>query len=623
MEELYFTKFESRIPHQPLERSNLRSFLFKIFAVLTLAAGTYYMLWRWTQTINYDIAFYSVPLAVAETLSLFGIFLYFFDMWYGRNLTIKAPPIHLSEIQRADKDRMISIDIFITTINEEADLLRYTIRDAKALRLPDPEMKLNIYMLDDGRRDGRKPGENIKALCEEEGIGYITRETNKGYKAGNLNNALQYSSGDIFVILDADARPFPDMLLHTLGYFRQPHVAWVQTSHWFYDTTEEMPLHQYLCHLLRIRSPLAISILKKLFGRIKTGKDIYGSDPRPFYEILLRGRNYHKAAFCCGAGSVHRRKALLECAEERRRNRCSQLLKEYARKNPHATPQMLSLQEKLILSEEELSPFIHHISEDLYTSMVLQCSSAGWHGVLHPQVECKLLSPQDLGTFVKQRARYAEGAISIFLGDNPLLKKGLTWQQKICYFHSVWTYFGGIWTLLFLFSPITYFYAGLVPVSCETSAFLTHFCAFYFLFRISDTVASGGISQKRGRQYYVCLFWINIRAVFKMMFIRKTSFNVTPKKRQQSGALKHIWPHLAIIVLTLGGTAYRLEEVYMGAEHMSLALAMNCGWGLYNVYLLNVFVRAAYWSPSMTAPVESEAPRVIQTSPQISELENV
>ena len=60
----------------------------------------------------------------------------------------------------------------------------------------------------------------------------FAQHANIGFKAGNLQNGIENSSGDLFVILDADARPFPAFLKNTLGYFRKQRVAWVQTCQW-------------------------------------------------------------------------------------------------------------------------------------------------------------------------------------------------------------------------------------------------------------------------------------------------------------------------------------------------------------------------------------------------------
>ena len=49
--------------------------------------------------------------------------------------------------------------------------------------------------------------------------------------------------------------------------------------------------------------------------------------------------------------------------------------------------------------ETELTPYKFHVSEDIYTSMVLhEDRPRTWKSVYHPLVETRMLSPQDLLT---------------------------------------------------------------------------------------------------------------------------------------------------------------------------------------------------------------------------------
>lgn len=119
------------------------------------------------------------------------------------------------------------VDILICTYNEPLYLLELTI--AAATNLEYPADKFMVHICDDGRRD------ELKALCEDYGINYITREDNKGAKAGNINNALQVIKGDLFAVLDADMIPKKDFLKQTIGYFCNENLAFVQTPQVYYN----------------------------------------------------------------------------------------------------------------------------------------------------------------------------------------------------------------------------------------------------------------------------------------------------------------------------------------------------------------------------------------------------
>lgn len=115
------------------------------------------------------------------------------------------------------------------TYDEDPELVRLGIIDAKRMTYPHP-IDVRIHILDDGRRPA------MKIVTEEKGANYISRTTNEGFKAGNLRNAMDLTSGVFMVIYDANTRPFPSLLEHTLGYFRDEKMAWVQTPRPYHRT---------------------------------------------------------------------------------------------------------------------------------------------------------------------------------------------------------------------------------------------------------------------------------------------------------------------------------------------------------------------------------------------------
>jgi cellulose synthase (UDP-forming) len=64
------------------------------------------------------------------------------------------------------------------------------------------------------------------------------------------------------------------------------------------------------------------------------------------------------------------------------------------------------------------------ITEDMATAMRLH--SLGWKSVFYPEVLAYGLAPEDLGTSLKQRLRWAQGTVQVFVRENPLFKKGLS-----------------------------------------------------------------------------------------------------------------------------------------------------------------------------------------------------
>jgi cellulose synthase (UDP-forming) len=603
LKKFYFNKFENRRPYPSIPNHPLRTLLFQFFGILTIAFGIAYLHWRWRYSLNPDAMGFSIFLASAETLSFISTVLVIFNFWSYKDPPKQQPVHYLSEIEdlQGRPDRPVKIDVFIATYNEEVELVRYSIIDAKNMTYPFGDVKVKIFVLDDGRRDGRNPQkENMKKVAEEEGVGYLIREHNEGYKAGNLKNALEHTNGDIFVILDADTRPFPKLLEHTTGYFRNPKLAWVQTPQWFYDTTEAEKLSDVMKRKIRLQQSrrfpgIALGkLIDLLFGKIEINEDIFGNDPRLFYDVILRKRNFYNAAFCCGAGSIHRREAIMSLAVKDFAKKLHELEKEL--KTEHKDETEIEVQTHELLLKEDIIPFKFHASEDIYTSIMLHADKQKrWESIQHPDVECKMLSTQDLDSWVKQHQRYAEGSLDIALKDNPMFIKGLKFGQRICYFATIWSYFAPLWILVFLLSPLIFFFTLDLPVRAYSFEFFKYFIPFQVLNTLTITLGCWGINTRRGDQYYISSFWMMLLSLITVIRGKKVKFNVTHKGISTAKNTVHFLPHLIIIVLTFIGIIYNIILLRLGIHPTPSGFAANTFWCLFNIIALSVIIRAAYW----------------------------
>jgi cellulose synthase (UDP-forming) len=151
---------------------------------------------------------------------------------------------------------------------ESIDVIRQT-----ALAARDLIGSHTTYILDDGKSD------KVRALAEDIGVQYIRRHNNIGAKAGNLNHALSLTSGEYFVIFDADFVAKPNFLTETLPFFVKPGVAFVQT-----------PQHY-----------------NNMNNLISRGA---GYMQNVFYKLIQPGKNRFNAAFCVGTNVIFRRSAV-------------------------------------------------------------------------------------------------------------------------------------------------------------------------------------------------------------------------------------------------------------------------------------------------------------------------
>ncbi|MFC4396707.1 glycosyltransferase family 2 protein [Arthrobacter sedimenti] len=235
----------------------------RVVVVLTVLTGLNYIAWRWAASLNWDAWWIALPLVVAETYSLIDVMLFGMTVW---KLKIrKGAPEPPSDA---------TVDVFITTYNEDLDMVLTTARAAQKIRHPH-----STWILDDGARP------ELRALCEQHGLGYVTRSEDwtkdlpRHAKAGNLNNALMVTHGEFLLILDADQIPEPDILEKTLGYFNNRRVALVQTPQYFSNVPASDPL---------------------------------GSQAPLFYGPIQQGKDGWNAAFFCGSNAILRREALMQ-----------------------------------------------------------------------------------------------------------------------------------------------------------------------------------------------------------------------------------------------------------------------------------------------------------------------
>lgn len=235
------------------------------------------------------------------------------------------------------------------------------------------------------------------------------------------------------------------------------------------------------------------------------------------------------------------------------------------------------------------------ITEDMATAMRLH--SNGWKSVFYPEVLAYGLAPEDFGTSLKQRLRWAQGTIQVFLRENPLFNKGLSFPQKMMYFATMYSYFSGFFNLVLLLAPIVFFFTDIAPVSSWSVSFFVRFLPFFVANKIMFRFVSAGIPVWRGEQYNLAMFPLNIKAVLSVFTGKKLSFVVTPKRREGGRNFRLIWAQSAVIVLTVAGMVFGVIKYAFGLGMDWLGLVVNLVWAVYNIASLAIVVKALYYEP--------------------------
>lgn len=254
----------------PTNRSRL--IVRSVMAILAIR----YLIWRSVATLNFA-HWASIALSLAFFLNEL--------VWIGSYLLYLAQTAWTTEKNRSvaanhyaqdvlAKRYVPSVDVFIPTYKEPDYIVRRTVIGCQAMEYPNK----TIYILDDTRRP------HIKALAEELGCEYITRPDNNHAKAGNLNNALKQTSGELITVMDADFVPFKHFLTRTVGFFQDPKIDLVQTPQHFYNP-------DYHARNLGL-------------------EQVQPNDMEHFFGHVQPGRDSTNSVICCGTSYVVRRSSL-------------------------------------------------------------------------------------------------------------------------------------------------------------------------------------------------------------------------------------------------------------------------------------------------------------------------
>lgn len=240
--------------------------------IITIVISTRYIYWRYTDTLQFTDTG-----SLVVGYALFGAELYAFVVLLLGYVQTAVPLNRKPCALPKDKDLWPSVDVYIPTYNEPLHVVKSSIYAAQNLDWP--RHKLKIYVLDDGDRS------EFRRFSELAGVNYISRTENVHAKAGNINNAMKLTNGELIAIFDCDHIPTRSFLQLSVGWFLKDHkLGTVQTPHHYYTPDP----------------------FEKNLG-------IHGNIPNEgklFYGLVQDGNDFWDASFFCGTCAVLRRSSL-------------------------------------------------------------------------------------------------------------------------------------------------------------------------------------------------------------------------------------------------------------------------------------------------------------------------
>jgi len=275
-----------------------------------------------------------------------------------------------------------------------------------------------------------------------------------------------------------------------------------------------------------------------------------------FYGLVQNGNDMWNAAFFCGSCAVLRRSAI-----------------------------------------ESIGGFaVETVTEDAHTALRLH--RAGWNSAYLGTPQAAGLATESLSAHIGQRIRWARGMAQIFRTDNPLLGRGLTIFQRLCYANAMLHFLVGLPRLIYLTAPLAFLllhaYIIYAPALLIVLYVLPHM--------IHASLTNARLQGKHrhsfwGEVYETVLAWYIARPTTVALFNPgKGKFNVTAKgglmdENQFDWHIARPYLLLAILnVLGLGFAAWRI--IYGPAAEIATVLVSTV-WVLYNLLIIGTAVAVA------------------------------
>lgn len=239
-----------------------------------------------------------------------------------------------------------------------------------------------------------------------------------------------------------------------------------------------------------------------------------------------------------------------------------------------------------------------NIAEDFLTSLFLH--EKGWRSVYVPKVLAQGLAPDDFLNYYKQQFRWTRGSLEVIFKYNPLLRRGLSFSQKVQYLTSASYYLSGAVVLAGALLPIIFLLTGQTPIVTSTMVLALVFVPYLWLNLAVLQRTSNASYSFQAIAFSLSAWWLQLSALTAVLLQRRTSFVVTSKAVGAGGQpnfLRLVVPQLAYVAVALVALAVGLAR-----EGVSASLMANTAWLSVHVAISLPFIAAAAPRRAATAP---------------------
>ncbi|MFC7704599.1 UDP-forming cellulose synthase catalytic subunit [Plastorhodobacter daqingensis] len=251
------------------------------------------------------------------------------------------------------------------------------------------------------------------------------------------------------------------------------------------------------------------------------------------------------------------------------------------------------------------------ITEDAETA--LEVHSKGWRSLYLDRAMIAGLQPETFASFIQQRGRWASGMMQMLILKNPLMRKGLSPLQRLCYVNSMAFWLFPLVRLAYLIAPLTYLFFGFeifVTTWREAAAYVLSYMAVVLL--VQNALFSRHRWPFISEIYEIAqapyLAGAIIRTVLRP---RGATFKVTAKDETLAeDYISPIYrPLLIVFGLTVAGVVALILRWFAFPGDRSVLLVVGI-WAVLNMLLVSIALRAVSEKQQRRA-----APRVDMREP--------
>lgn len=511
----------------------LRFFYKGLFVrILFLSLASYlsvsYFYWRTTTTLEfYDwISFIvAILLFLAEA---YGFLLYLMSVCVNAN-PLNRKPVPLPR----DPAKIPSVDVLVPSYNEPASILEVTLLAALEIRYP--KDKLQVYLLDDGGTDQfcghRDPDKAASAKRRRAELQALCQRVGARYLTRPRNE-------------HAKAGNLNNGLAHGSGEL----VLVLDADHVPTRDILEMTVGWF------VRDPKMFLVQTPHFfvnpDPVEKNLRTFGYMPgenEMFYKVIQKGLDSWNGAFFCGSAAILRRSCLDEVGGFRGDS----------------------------------------ITEDAETALALH--AAGYNSAYIERPMISGLAPESLDGFIQQRIRWAQGMVQIFLLKNPMIIRGLTFPQRLCYTSSCFFWFFPFARLAFILAPCAFLLFGLKIYSATAMGFFIYAVPHVFAVLLASDYLFGRVRWLFVSEVYELIQSIHTLPAILGTLIRPRApvFKVTAKG--ETLERDHISAQTFPFYLLLGANLIALiaggTRIYADPSELEAAM-VTMGWATFNSVLL-------------------------------------